>query len=488
MRTRSIPPDVASLLIAAATAGLLGFLIAPPDAAAAYAGSLRLLCLGALGLAFALWLPPDLFLGGGLVVLATTFAVTPLAVGSILLYTYDMLLALVLLRAALPRARRPSDLRILNPAVAVPAGLWAAVMLSAGVRGSLAGNHLGAIARLETPLVYPPLFCWGFTRVLRESSASLPRVVRAIAVAALGLIAYAAFARLTHHRFGNASGSGIGVVPTTTGDLRRDYGFFSAFQVYPLLALGGFAYLVFSRRSRLSPTLIAGVGLAATFLTLVRGLIFGVAAGAVWMVVLSVKTRWHARLGLRLLRLVLLFAAAGALFFTFNSAAAHGVAERVLPGILAQSTVATGSTEYRVHALATAKRIAWNHPFGLGFVAPEGLAAAGYPPIYIPHTQWGILLVYTGWPGVFLLAWAGLALVRRSSQLPASAPWLHPFVAATGLLVLIQGFGWDILFSQTWSLGMIALVLALRLGLGHSNRPTSPQPASDADPPLYATV
>lgn len=464
IRARSISLNVTISLLAATCSLLAALVVVPPDAFAAYSGKLWLLVLASLAIGLALWVRPDLFLGASVVALAVSSAVTPVNVASMKWYTYDILLFLVLLRAVLPRARQHQAVRILDPAVAGPVGLWIVVMLIAGLRGSLAGNHIGTIARLETPLVYFPLFCWGFTRSLRESSASLPRVIKAIAITGLGLIAYAAYARITHHRFGNSVGSGIGIVPTTSGDLRRDYGFFSAFQVYPLLTLGAFAYLFFSRRSRLSPTLVAGVGLAATLLTLVRGLIFGLVAGVIWLVVLSVKRRWHTNLGLRLLPLVVLLAACGALFFIFSPVAAHGVAERVLPGILVQAKVATGNTDYRVHALAIAGHIALNHPVGLGFLAPDDLARAGFLPIYLPDTQWGALLVYTGWPGVLALVWAGLALVRRSFQLPANAPWLHPLVAATGLLLLVQGFGWNVL-GQTWSLGMIALILALRLGL-----------------------
>jgi hypothetical protein len=279
------------------------------------------------------------------------------------------------------------------------------------------------------------------------------------------LVAYAGWARLTHHRFGNSGGSGIGVVPTTTGELRRDYGFLAAFQVYPLLALGGMAYLLFSRRPKFNATLVAAVGVASTLLSLIRGMIFGVVAGVAWLILLLLRSRWGVQLGSRLLPLGALFTLAGVLFFILSPTAARGVVERVLPGLAAQSEVATHSAQVRQKALENAVRIAWNKPFGVGFQKLDDLENVGFDPGRVPENQWAALLLFTGWPGVFLLLWGGVALIRRSSRLPAPAPWLHPFVVATALLVVVQGFGWDILFSEIWSLGMLALVLALRLDL-----------------------
>lgn len=479
IRAPRIPFDVAINLLAGASALLAAVLVALPDAVP-HVRAVWLLIYAMLALALAFWLPPHLFLGASLAVLALSSVFVPVSVASTQVYTYDVLLVLVVLRAVLPRDRRDSAVRILNPSVAVPAALWTVVMVIAGFRGGFAGNSPGAIARLEMPLVYFPLFTWGFTRILREKAVSVPGVVKALAITSLCFIGYAAFARLTHQRFGGAHGSGIGAVPSIGGELRRDYGIASAFQVYPLLALAGVAYLVFTRRWRFSATLVTTVSVAATFLTLIRGFIFGIVAGVIWMLVFAVKTRWHIRLASRLLPLLLMFALAVALFFTFSPRAAHGVAERVLPGILKQSRGATLSTQKRDQIFRTAARIAQDEPFGLGFVSNDALDKAGFPFVYRADNQWGTLLVYTGWPGVLLMVWAGVALVRRSSQLPAATPWLHPLVAATGLLVLVEGYGWNILFTFTYSLGMLALILACRLGFSQSGDPAaSPHESSD---------
>ena len=443
---------------------LLGIALASP----ANKGVLIALAI-ALLVTLIITLPAHLFLGASLALLASfsapAFEQRPFNVGSIQIYALDILLVSVLVRARLPRPRWNRDLRVLDVAVLVPAGLWAAVMLLAGFRGILAGNSLGAVARLEMFLFYFPLFWWGFMRIVQERSMSMPRIVRTLAVTALTFMAYAAFARLTHQRFGAETGAGIGGVSTTGGVLRRDYGFFSAFQLYALLALGGLAYLMFSQRATLRASLVATAGLAATILTLVRGLIFGTAAGAIVLLLMALKSRWQTRVFRRLLPLLALCALAAIPFSLTSPAVANGVVERVLPGITTQASGATANTEYREQVLAAGIEIASTQPFGLGFVSGAALEDAGYPPLYGPHSQWASLLVYTGWPGVFLLLWAGVSLVRRSAQLPAAAPWLHPLLTATVVLVAVQGFAWDVFFSQPWSLGMVALVFALRFGL-----------------------
>jgi hypothetical protein len=38
-------------------------------------------------------------------------------------------------------------------------------------------------------------------------------------------------------------------------------------------------------------------------------------------------------------------------------------------------------------------------------------------------------------------------------------------VGTTGLLVIVQGYGWNVLFAWIYAIGMIALILALRFGL-----------------------
>jgi O-Antigen ligase len=469
-----VTPEVLTVnALAAASAVLVAIVITPPDIVLPYTHMLRKLLVLVFAAGLTIWLPVELFLGLSVLVLATSSAVGAVSVGPIQFYTYDMVLALVLLRAALPRARSEDRLSLVDPGVAFPLVLWAIVMGVAGLRGILAGNPLGAIARLETPLVYFPVFCWGFRRILREESVSPPRVVRAIVLTSVGLVAYAAWARLTHHRFGNSSGSGIGVVPTATGDLRRDYGFFSAFEVYPLLALGGIAYVLFAPKYRYNAMLVAMIGAAATFLTLVRGLIFGIVAGTAWLIVLLTKRGGAVRLGSRLAPFVALFSIAAVAFSIYSPVAARGTVERVLPGLTSQSEVATESAHIRERAFRNAIRIAWDKPLGVGFQKLDKLQTVGYDPGRIPENQWAAMLVFTGWPGIVLLLWAGIAVVRRSAQLPESAPWLHPFVAATAILVAIQGFAWNVVFSQTWSLGLIALVLALRLALGPTPRPES---------------
>jgi O-Antigen ligase len=463
IRHRHLPYSVASGLLALLGALFAAALVVPPDFVAAHMSMLRALLFVALSLAVAISVPAHVFFAGAVLLLGISSGVAPRSFGSMTLYTYDLLLFFVLVRAIVPRVRVPSGLDLVDVVVAAPLALWSVLLVSAGVRGILAGNSLGQVARLETALVYFPLFCWGFTRIVREQDARLSRVTKACALAALGLIAYAAFARLTHERFGHHSGRGIGVVPTTAGNLRRDYGYYSAFEIYPLLALGAFAYLCFARRATAGAVVLVSAGLAATIFTLIRGLIFGLAVGAVVALAYALRERWQVRLGRRLLPLGVVAAVATVALFIFSPVSARGVAERVLPGVLPQSQIASGSSKIRWQVFATATHVASKEPFGVGFVSSDDVAKAGYDPERIPENQWAALLVFTGWPGVVLLLWGGVVLVRRSARLPAAAPWLHPLVAATAALVLVQGFGWNVLFGLTWSLGLLGLVLALRL-------------------------
>jgi O-Antigen ligase len=456
---RPNPINVAAVVLAIA----LGAGIASPER------HLVLLAFAMLvGTALVVWLPPPLFLAGAVLVLASSsaFEQNPFIVGSAKVYTLDLLLFAILVRAALPREREARELRLFTTALGVATAVLAVVMLTAGVRGFMAGNSVGATLRLETALIYFPLAFWGYSRIIRERPVSLPLILRALLVATAAVIAYAVYTRLTNHRFEAASGgAGIGAVQTTAGVIRRDYGFFSAFQVYALLALCGLAYILFSRQARLVPIVATAIGFAATLLTLVRGLVFGVAAGAIWLLALWLGSRSDVKGGSRLVVLVLLVAVAGSVFATFSPAAARGVTERALPGLLRQSENADQNTEYRVRALKAGEGVAAKNPFGVGFVSPSALDAAGFPPIYIPHSQWASLLAFTGWAGILAFVWAGIALARRSFQLPAAAPWLHPVVGALLLFVLVQGSGWDLLFSQPWALGMLALILALRFSL-----------------------
>ena len=203
--------------------------------------SVGLLTVGSLVALFATFaLPPHIFIAStvGVLGISSAFESHPWAVGSMSLYTFDVMLGLVVLRAASPRVRRAAGFRILVPSVAVPFFFWAILMLYAAYQGHADGNSVGKVARLEMPLVYLALFVWGFMRTLREERmVEGPKLFRVVALTCVGFIGYALIARIIHQRFEPPAGTGIGAVVTTAGTLRRDYGLFSAFELYPLLAV-----------------------------------------------------------------------------------------------------------------------------------------------------------------------------------------------------------------------------------------------------------
>ena len=92
-------------------------------------------------------------------------------------------------------------------------------------------------------------------------------------------------ARVLNHPFQDP---GLAQVPT--GDestVPRNFGFASAFTIYPVLAVVGVAGMANDRAHRLRWTLLASLGIVATLSTLVRGEIFSLALGILLVLVLS---------------------------------------------------------------------------------------------------------------------------------------------------------------------------------------------------------
>ena len=122
------------------------------------------------------------------------------AVGGVQVYSTDALLAVVLLRAILPRDRI-SPPASLDGVARLLFGIWAFVMVIAGLRGGLGGQSLISIIRLEMPLIYSVGFYFGLGRIIRERSFDLDKAVRNLLLVALGFIAYMTFARVTGRTF-----------------------------------------------------------------------------------------------------------------------------------------------------------------------------------------------------------------------------------------------------------------------------------------------
>ncbi len=197
-----------------------------------------------VAVALAITIPPHVLIALALLVFgAYSVSANHFAFGGVQLYSTDALLAVLLLRGILPRDRIPSPAP-LNGVARVLFGIFAVVMIIAGLRGFFSGYGLVSIIRLETPLIYGAGFYLALSRIVRERSFDLDKAVRNLLVVAFGFIAYMAFARLTGSTFEtNQTVGRLGIVVTTGGVLRRDYGLSSAFIVYPVLALAAAAYL-----------------------------------------------------------------------------------------------------------------------------------------------------------------------------------------------------------------------------------------------------
>jgi hypothetical protein len=426
-----------------------------------------LLLLGSVAVVAAtLLLPPHLFVGATLVVLGTNSVSEehPFHAGPMTIYTTDLILGLLIVRGVFTRPR--NRLPALSMPVKATLVLWGAVSLIAGVRGHSAGNSVGQIGRYETSFVYLTVFGWGYMRVMAESRSSLPRMVKVIAITGIGFILYALYTRITHQRFSGASGAGVGNVTTAAGVLRRDYGLLSAFQLYPLLALGALAYLLSAPRPGRWATIVMGAAAAATLLTLVRGLIFGLAAAAALLLVWAIRERRPGlNLGGRLTPIIVLTVFSAIVFSVLTPHTAYGVADRVLPGLLPQTANANSNTQFRKQVLVASVRLADQHPLGIGFVSDQQMTEDAYPPLYIAHSQWGSLLAFEGWPGLLAFVWLMIAVIRRSRRLPVAHPWLHRLLVASAVVMVVQGLAWNVLFTLVSGMGMFALIVALRFGI-----------------------
>ena len=250
---------------------------------------LGLLLLGVAVLALSV--SPNAFLGLSLLVIGTDSLseAHPLGLAGTRVYTLDVLLGIVLLRAFLPRERgRPPA--ALGEVTRLLFAVWALVMVAAGLRSALEGYSVVSVIRLATPLFYSVGFYFGLGRVIRERDFELDKAVRNLLLVALGLVAYMVFARVTNAPFEDQTNPAIGhlgTVTTTTGALRRDFGFASAFILFPALALAGAAYLVHASRRAAFATGVLGLGILTTLLTLIRGEIFGLVLGLAVIALLS---------------------------------------------------------------------------------------------------------------------------------------------------------------------------------------------------------
>jgi hypothetical protein len=419
--------------------------------------------------ALALVVPPHFFVAVALLVFGaySLSADDPLAFGGALVYSTDFLLALVLVRALLPRQRLPHV--PLGSAVVALFAIWAAVMVVAGLRGVFGGHDLVSLIRLETPLIYSVGFYFGFGRIVREREFELDKAVRNLLIVSLGFVTYMAFARLTNSPFETDETVGqLGTVVTTGGELRRDYGFASAFILYPLLALGGAAYLLYNPRRTAVAATVAGIGIVTTLLTLIRGEIFGLFLGVAVIAVLRNRSALARAARMRaLVASAIVIAIAGLGLWTVDAPTARGIVERSLPGLVQQSEAAESTAQYRQEALAEGFAAAGREPLGVGLIPADALlSASGVELGYLAHSGITTILVYAGWIGLATTVLALAGLLWASFRVPQRVPWLHPFFVGSLVVLMVYSVAADGLLGQGWVVGVAALITALRFQTG----------------------
>ncbi len=380
-------------------------------------------------------------------------------------YSTDALLAVVLLRAILPRDRIPPP-ATLDGVARLTFGIWAVVMVIAGLRGVFGDNDLISIIRLETPVIYAAGFYFGLGRIIRERAFDLDKAVRNLVIAALAFVAYMAFARLTNSPFETDETVGrLGTVVTTGGELRRDYGFASAFILYPVLALAGTAYLLYSPRRTAVAAAVASIGILTTLLTLIRGQMFGLFIGLA--VIALMRSEGAVKRAIRTRALV-----TASFAFLIDRSRPTGWSAP-LPhaasssgryrGWSSKPRPRKGTAEYRREAIGVGFAAASREPLGVGLIPGDALTeTSGVKRGYLAHSGLTTMLVYAGWVGLGAAVLALLSLLRASFRAPRPVPWLHPFFVGSLVMLAVYSIAADGLVGQGWVIGLAALISALR--------------------------
>jgi hypothetical protein len=419
---------------------------------------------------------PAVFLGGAVLILGTDqlSMAHPIHFGAISAYTTDLLVALVLMRAALTRPRRPFS-RVGLGAMATWLSLaWIGILLVAAVRGVIAGSAVKVAIRDGSPAIYFPALYVGLARLEREEEATMPAMLKAMTVSASVLIAVFFVSRALNRPFDFAGASGLANVPISAGTvIQRDFGFSSAFIFYPALCLTALSYAVHSPQRTQSAVVLMSVSGIVTVLTLIRAEIGGLLLGAALIMGLpyagAVFTRSRGRI---IMQIAGVLAVVVAYLAIANPSLLRGAVQRVDP-FASQAALSVANANYRANAVQSAARFASVRPAGAGFIptTAEGLTTApgSAPPSsidagYAAHSAPAWLLYYTGWPGLIVAIMAWLAIGARSFKAPAGNAWVHPAFVGIWALLIVYDLGASGLVAQTFVMGTAAIALAVRFG------------------------
>jgi hypothetical protein len=455
---------VAPLGLGIPAALLLGYFAATPSPST----FLRLAVYGSVCVAIALATPPHVFIPATLILVgvSTAFSSAIASVGPAALYVSDVAVLLVVLRSALPRARYPGR----HALAGAPQALFLLllfVLALACVRAILAEIPAASAIRGDLALFYWPLLYFGFTRVLAEKELETRLLWRNLALVALGFAAYMFGARALNHPFQD---SGLALVPTGPDEtVPRNFGFASAFTVYPVLAIVAVAGMANDREHRFRWTVLASIGVIATLSTLVRGEIYGLCLGVLLVLVLSPRRGLVAGRSRTAVQLAVAAGAALLAVLAVDPKLGHAVIQRTVP-FTHQAEEATANADYRFAAMETGIRVARAHPAGLGVLDEQGLVEHKIDRGYLAHSGFATLLIFGGWVALTGAVLVLLAIVRRSFEAASPTRWLHPAFVGTITMLSVHSFAAAGLAGDSWVVPLGALVVALRFGLRPNSR------------------
>ena len=450
---------LAPLALGVPAALLIGYFAASPSPSIL----VWLAIYGGISVVISLTLAPHIFVPTTLVVVgvSTAFSSAVASVGPAALYVSDLVVLLVVLRGVVPRARTAPR----HALAGAPQALFLLlllVMALAGVRAIVSGIPIASVIRGDLALFYWPLLYFGFTRVLAEEDLDKRLLWRNLALVAVGFAMYMFVARALNHPFQDR---GLALVPTGEDEtVPRNFGFASAFTIYPVLALVGVAGMANAREHRFRWTLLASIGLIATLTTLVRGEIYSLALGI--LLVLALSPRRGLAAGRSRTTVQLAFAAGAAMLalLAVDPKLGQAVIQRTVP-FTQQATAATENADYRFKAMGAGIREARAHPIGLGVLDQQALDKHGIDSGYLAHSGFATLLIFGGWVALAASVLVLVAIVRRSFELRSASRWLHPAFVGAITMLSVYSLSAAGLVGDSWVVPLGALVVALRFGL-----------------------